>query len=139
MFFRKKKAKESQREIPVIQSPCQRGDHRYRDFNWYIKTVDVSDYYSSSYIVRVIEPYVCIHCGHREDIILGEWKFRKKSDRDEMVKGLPLKYRNIRSVLEIEDAINDMQLVDREYLSIMQQLHPDREYGITNDQAGDTV
>ena len=126
-FWNKKKKKDEKQELPIkILSPCERGEHRYKDFDWYIKTYVDQSYYNNRYVVTVIEPYVCIHCGHREDQELGKWIFAKKTDKTAFVEHLS-KNPNIKPIIEVEDAIHDMQLVDREYLSIFQQLHPDKK------------
>ena len=126
-FWNKKKKKEENQQPPIkILSPCERGIHRYKDFDWYIETVVEEHHYTYRYIVKVVEPYVCIHCGHREDQVLGEWYFPKKQDAKSMIETLH-EDPHIKSVIEVEDAIHDMQLVDREYLAIMHQLHPDKK------------
>ena len=134
MFWKKKAQKAQEPEKFEIKSPCELGKHRYKDFKWYIQTQDVVQYGNRKYIVRVIEPYVCIHCGHRNNETLQSWSLNSRSERDEMVAKIQKRYEDrIGNTLEIEDEIKDMQLVDREYLTIMQQLHPERNIVGGND------
>lgn len=131
-FWKKKKAEET--EKVEFKTPCELGKHKYRDFDWYIQVEDRNKAfeYEKEYILRVIEPYVCVHCGFVNNVTLDEWKFASKSSRDAMIDKLQRRYKKIGNFLEIQDEIKDMQLVDREYLNIMQQLHP--EMNITGDK-----
>lgn len=134
MFWKRKARKAQEPEKFEIKSPCDLGKHRYKDFKWYIQTQDVVENFTTTYIVRVIEPYVCIHCGLRNNEVLQEWKYKSRSSRNEMIDRLQKRYADrLGNIVEIEDEIKDMQLVDREYLAIMQQLHPERNIIGAND------
>jgi hypothetical protein len=119
-FSRKKKVEETPKVIEP--RPCQ---HKYKDFPWYTdgtynentKVLDVS----------IIEPYVCIHCGHRKDVVLDHFsrifgKFEEAEKfYDDFQDG---KYTNmIEKKAVVEDMINDMVLVDRQYIEIYMRLH----------------
>lgn len=119
-FSKRKKTEETPKVIEP--RPCQ---HKYKDFPWYTdgtynentKVLDVS----------IIEPYVCIHCGHRKDVVLDHFsrifgKFEEAEKfYDDFQDG---KYTNmIEKKAVVEDMINDMVLVDRQYIEIYMRLH----------------
>jgi len=105
MFGKNKKAKE-----------CV---HKYKDFPWFTCT---KKYYSpngdSGYEVRIVEPYVCIHCGNRVDKILSSYGgFTYKTDADKAADKLALQYSDyIKDKCIVEDMVNDLVLVDKQYL-----------------------
>ena len=94
-------------------------NHKWKDFKWYIEAT----YYSSdnSFNIKIIEPYVCIYCKERKNIILREIKAThcSKAEADNTYNNLLKRYeKNIEDRAIIEDKINDMTLVDREYLEL---------------------
>lgn len=93
-------------------------DHKFRDYNWYLK-------YKVGYIngkrkfsYTIYEPYVCVKCGERKDIELESAEvdcfegFDLKGTLDAIQKAYP----KIRPLAEIEDEIGDDIRVDHEYL-----------------------
>lgn len=94
-------------------------NHKWKDFNWYIDAI----YYSSdnSFNIKIIEPYVCIYCKERKNIILKEINAThcSKAEADNTYNNWLKRYeKNIEDRAIIEDKINDMTLVDREYLEL---------------------
>lgn len=70
------------------------------------------------------EPYVCIHCKERKDVPLESKTITYKS-KDGLSEGLATimqKYPQIKDRAIVEDAVNDMQLIDRNYLRIAAQV-----------------
>ena len=118
MFWRKKKQTQSQLpNLPVAQ-PC---NHKWEDFDWYIdfningKNLDYTIY----------EPYVCIHCKQRKDIILEGPRsstFDSNKAAWDKLEKLKLRYPEIKDRAIVEDEIHDAQLVDREYIKIAKWL-----------------
>ena len=103
-------------------SACQ---HKWKDFKWYIDAKWNSDCFRGK--IRIIEPYVCIFCKERKEIVLLEEGFKSSVSFDKRVKELKIKYDEyLENRVIIEDQINDFQLVDREYLEIARKLFPDR-------------
>lgn len=108
--------------------------HKYRDFHWYIE----GEYYahpSDMFSIRIIEPYVCVWCGDRKNQILQEVVRRgdmaSKSEMVEIAKSLMDTYGDkIRPRAFVEDEINDMQLVDRDYLRALALIHPEKLNGM---------
>ena len=94
--------------------------HKYRDFHWSI---------------RIIEPYVCVWCGDRKNQVLQEivreGNMASKSEMVEVTKSLMDTYGDkIRPRAFVEDEINDMQLVDRDYLRALALIHPEKLNGM---------
>ena len=130
--FKKKK------DLPPIEPRC---DHKYREFDWYMDTnLSVTGYRNGEqygYLtIRVYKPYVCIHCGHRKDVLLKEttrcdstWKetlrLAEETANEHKDKILPR--------ICVEEQIADFQLIDREYLKMAHELFPDR--GILKEES----
>lgn len=118
MFGRKKKSTQSQLPNQPVVLPC---NHKWEDFDWYInfsvngKTLEYA----------IFEPYVCIHCKERKDVILeGTTSITASSNEaawSELEK-IKSRYPKIKDRAIVEDEINDAQLVDREYIRIAKWL-----------------
>lgn len=111
-FFGKKKEQE--------QKPLE-CSHKWKDFPWYMKGVHYSN---NSCEIEIYEPYVCIKCKKRKDILLYEfnrqnisWKeFEKLYDETEE------RYKDhiqLRAV--VEDQIHDFQMIDKAYLEAFEK------------------
>lgn len=111
---------------PVPTSP-KKCEHKFQDFPWYVEGEESgNDAYGFSpwYHLAIKEPYVCIYCGERHDKIL--WEIKRYGSHKEVIQALDeinkeFKDR-IRHRAEIEDMINDMQLVDPQYLQYYHML-----------------
>lgn len=93
--------------------------HKWKDFKWYIEAT----YYSSdnSFNIKIIEPYVCIYCKERKNVILKEHNSVCCTEREanNIYNNWEKRYSgNLEDRAIIEDKINDMTLVDREYLEL---------------------
>ena len=118
--FGKRKRKEA---APVKIAPPKECEHKYIDFPWYLEVSTERDmqYYGDRYkcSISIIEPYVCIFCKHRKDVVLDKYfakgltanEYNAKLNAIQQTFGDHLRNRAV-----VEDMINDMQLVDREYL-----------------------
>jgi hypothetical protein len=120
-FFNRSK-KETSKEYLSQLPPPKKCEHKYQDFPWYISFAFSDDKYS----IDIIEPYVCIFCGDRKNVTLahfdgnGDNSYKRGS---EILKNLNRDYEHhIRGRAEIEDMINDMQLVDPQYLQYYHML-----------------
>ena len=106
--------------------PCQ---HKYRDFPWY--TDGTYNYDTKVLDVSVIEPYVCIHCGHRKNVVLDHFCriFEEFGEAEKFYDDFQDgEYTNmIEKKAVVEDMINDMVLVDRQYVDIYMKLHQSQE------------
>lgn len=100
--------------------------HHWKDFPWYYEAT----YYKDTYRLeaKLIEPYVCIHCKERKNVTLKEHQRVNLSydEANELIDEWREKYKNyMEDRAIVEDMIHDMQLVDREYLAIVESLaHP---------------
>ena len=108
--------------------------HKYRDFHWYIE----GEYRARSpsmFSIRIIEPYVCVWCGDRKNQVLQEvmreGSMASKSEMEKVTKSLIDTYGDkIQPRAFVEDEINDMQLVDRDYLRALALIHPEKLNGM---------
>lgn len=105
---------------PVLPPP-KKCDHKWADIRvgddecWYI------DYNANdcSLEYTIYEPYVCIHCKKRKDVILEGPRCISFSGNEgvwEELNSIRKKYPQIKDRAVVEDAINDLQLVDRSYI-----------------------
>ena len=126
--FNKRPKKSEKKVNPTYVPPVRECNHKYRDFPWY--TDGTYNYDTKVLDVSVIEPYVCIHCGHRKNVVLDHF-CRIFEDFEEAEKFYDDfqdgKYTNmIEKRAVVEDMINDMVLVDRQYIEIYMRLHGER-------------
>ena len=108
--------------------------HKYRDFHWYIEG-EYRAHPPGMFSIRIIEPYVCVWCGDRKNQVLQEivreGNMASKSEMVEVTKSLMDTYGDkIRPRAFVEDEINDMQLVDRDYLRALALIHPEKLNGM---------
>lgn len=120
-WFRKKQIPKEEKVIPTC-------DHKWKDFPWYMSG---KYYYETRYAtLQIIEPYVCIHCKERKDVVLHTITRANYSQDDvkaflDTMNELYGEYCKPRPI--VEDMINDMQLVDREYLKFAELIHTTRK------------
>lgn len=126
LFNRKKK----QEDIKIPQIPHE---HTFKDFPWYMETEYNGSDKTASY--RIVEPYVCIYCGERKNIILDKAYLEhiSPSGREEMYKSVRETYKdNLKPRAVVEDMISDIQLVkDAEHLKLVEKICglPHRDVG----------
>ena len=104
-------------EPQILAPKCQ---HKYRDYPWYLewgKNANRIDY-------KIIEPYLCIHCGERKNVVLesGRIILKDGETEEEVLASFKRAYPQLQNKPVVEDAINDAILVDREYLRIADYL-----------------
>lgn len=124
---KKKKAKPAE----PVERKC---NHKWQDFPWYVEAIYYEDMRKFSLSIK--EPYVCIHCKQRKDIVLHHiertgysWQQAESLlDECDAKYGQYCKPRPV-----IEDMIHDMQLVDRQYLEILKSLHPEKFSELISD------
>ena len=124
-FFNRSKKEPAKQYVPAPPSP-KKCEHKFQDFPWYIEGEENSGISTGVpwYRLTIKEPYVCIYCGERQDKIL--WEITRYGNHREAVESLDsineefkdrIKHRAI-----IEDMINDMKLVDPQYLQYYHML-----------------
>jgi hypothetical protein len=124
-LFNKKKKKEEE-ETPVVefhfQTPCERGEHLYRDFPPYL----VYNTEGNMRYIKIKEPYVCTLCGKRVDKILEQLTYTNMSysDFNKEIERKEKEYEGFLKPLAIvEDMVQDQIHVDRLKLQCWDKLH----------------
>ena len=115
------KKKEKQKPIAI---KCE---HKWKDFPWYVSAMYCED--TGNFELKIIEPYVCIHCKERKDVVLHSISRANYSWKDavKLLEECDEKYGEYCEERPIvEDMIHDMQLVDSQYLKIAESLHPEK-------------
>lgn len=121
------KPKKSEKEVKPSFVPPKVCSHKYQDFSWYVD--GNYDYNTEFLTVKIYAPYVCIHCGHRKNVLLTETTrsmptFKEAEEFYEKFQE-PFKEK-LKHRAFVEEEINDMILVDRQYIEIYKSLHPER-------------
>lgn len=99
--------------------------HKYKDFPWYVA---VTNYYKDSFSERwrvdIVEPYVCVHCGDRKDMVLAQYiDFYDKKSADKAANAIKIEYADhIQDKAIVEDMVNDTILVDQQYLKFYEMV-----------------
>lgn len=111
-------------------------NHKYKPFPWYlvISCYDTKEYSFCNtwmYTVKVKAPYVCVKCKARRDETLYTYESRQEELRNKRVDALHEQYaEKIRPSVEVEGLIKDEQLVDAEYLRLLDEFyHPEDTLG----------
>lgn len=108
LFFKKKENK------PTV---C---NHKWKDFPWY--SLYGYDELKDRYFFKIIKPYVCIKCKERRDEQLMRFSSESLKERDRELEKYHEMYKDkLLDLVEVEDMVKDEQLVDREYLSLLEQ------------------
>lgn len=133
MFGKKKKVVEAPVVVkPLVEEPkCK---HHWRDFHWYM----VPHWYKDKHktVIDIYEPYVCIHCKERQDKLLERvvtYEVDTVEAYGEALQNMYDTYKELAPRAMVENSILDMQLVDRQYLHLSEQL------GYTPRTVGDVL
>lgn len=117
MWFNKKQETKQQE----TSGTCQ---HQWVDFPAFV--VFSANNGSREYDVRIVEPYVCVHCKKRDDVLLerrtGTNSINAVAAAEEIIKEFN-KYSFIKPKPVVEDMVTDFQKVDRDYLAWYDYLH----------------
>lgn len=119
MAWFKRKTQEPQ--VPSIP-PCR---HIWKDFPWYVNTSASRVDFGWNVKISVYEPYVCVLCKERKDVLLVEGValgYTVQEAEREVKERLEEFKDKIAPRAVIEDEINDMILVDRQKLEIYENL-----------------
>ena len=99
--------------------------HTYKDFPWYMQEKYDSDEKYAEYFI--IEPYVCVTCGRRENKILEHERWNKISNtfREQLYAEIRKKYKEyLKPQAVVEDMINNVLLVkDPDYLNMVEIMY----------------
>ena len=108
--------------IEIKPPPCQ---HKWRDCEyWYLEYEASND----GFTYKIFEPYYCVHCGERSDIMLESGKELITQERpvEKLISEFLALYPQLKPRAVVEDIVNDAIKVDREYLKIYDKLHGDK-------------
>jgi hypothetical protein len=127
-LFSKRKKTPPTPTPPKILTPCERGDHLYRDFPPVI-------YYTNrpgDCYIAVRETYVCVMCGDKREVTLEKQTWdHQPSDKlfEKALEEMQNKYKGwAQPIARVNDMIQDAIYVDRERLRIWEMLHkPDKQ------------
>ena len=121
IFSRKKDISIPQYE-PVF--PEIKHEHTWKDLPWYMEVEYSGTKNTAQY--EIIEPYICITCGERKNVVLEKcaWQNITAKDRDEEFAKVQKKYkRYLKPRAVVEDMINNILLVkDPEHLEMVENL-----------------
>lgn len=113
LFNRKKK------ETVLEKKEC---NHKWKDFPWYMRGEYYNGYQSCR--IQMYEPYVCIKCKKRKDILLNEIKRQNISWKEfqELVNETEECYKDhVQPTCIVEDQIHDFQMIDKAYLEAFEK------------------
>lgn len=125
-FFNRSKKEPAKQYVPQPVSPLKKCQHKFQDFPWYIEGEESNGISTGAqwYRLTIKEPYVCIYCGERQDKIL--WEITRYGNHKEAVESLDSINKEFKDRIKhraiIEDMINDMKLVDPQYLQYYHML-----------------
>lgn len=121
IFSRKKDTSIPQYE-PVF--PEIKHEHTWKDLPWYMEVEYNGAKNTAQY--EIIEPYICITCGERKNVVLEKsaWQNISSSDRDEKYKEIYKRYKKyLKPRAVVEDMINNILLVkDPEHLEMVENI-----------------
>ena len=121
IFSRKK-------DIPIPQYqpvfPEIKHEHTWKDLPWYMEVEYSGTKNTAQY--EIIEPYICITCGERKNIVLEKcaWQNISSTDRDEEYEKIKKKYKKyLKPRAVVEDMINNILLVkDPDHLEMVENM-----------------
>jgi hypothetical protein len=107
------------RQEPHKPPPCE---HKWRDCEFWYMEFQADD---SMFAYKIFEPYICIYCKKREDKLLqkGVELISPERSADDIIREFYDKFPALRPRAVVEDAVNDIIMVDREHLRMVDILH----------------
>ena len=109
IFSRKKKETEQPKDIDWGK---MLHEHTWKDMPWYMDVAYNSTNKTASY--KIIEPYICITCGERKNIVLEEegWSNIDSEWREKYFTRVRRRYKKyLKPKAIVEDMINNILLV----------------------------
>lgn len=133
--------------INIFKRKPKECKHKYKDFPWFIALERDERSILERYRLKVVEPYVCLLCKKRTDVVLSCVPNVDVDNMDDKIKALKNLYKDkIEERAVVEDMVSDCQLVDKSFLEsyeysqkvtedIMKSLHEDKSTsdGSNND------
>ena len=129
-LFNRKKKIEDTKEIIIPELPHT---HTWKDMPWYMNTTYSECDKSANY--EIYEPYICITCGERKNVLLEErhWKGLTSEQREEFYQKVRARYKKyLKPRAIVEDMINNIILVkDAQRLNMIEKM-----YGFPHQNVG---
>jgi len=133
--------------INIFKRKPKECKHKYKDFPWFISLERDERSILERYRLKVVEPYVCLLCKKRTDVVLSCVANVDMDNMNDKIKELKDRYKGkIEERAIVEDMVSDCQLVDKSFLEsyeysqkvtedIMKSLHEDKSTsdGSNND------
>ena len=118
-----KRIREPEKEIEIeIKEPAH--VHVWKDMPWYMIVEYNEANKEASY--EIIEPYLCVTCGKRENKLLEKnvWNGISPEERDKIYKDVQKKYKAyLKPRAVVEDMINNILMVkDPGYLEMVEKM-----------------
>lgn len=111
-------------KVNTIHAIELKHEHIFKDFPWYMEINYDSQERTAKY--RIIEPYVCITCGERENKVLENnvWTNISSEEREKIYNRVRNKYKKyLKPRAVVEDMINNVLLVkDPERLEMLEKM-----------------
>lgn len=112
--------------IPEYQPvfPELKHTHTWKDLPWYMTVSYNGGKKEADY--EIIEPYICLTCGERKDVILERcsWQNISSDDRDKEYEKVKKRYKQyLKPRAVVEDMINNILLVkDPNHLEMVENM-----------------
>lgn len=122
-IFRRKKMAD---QLPTYELaiPEIKHEHTWKDMPWYMEEEYSGTQNTAEY--KIIEPYICITCGERKNVVLEKcaWQHITPKDRDEEYLKVKRRYKEyLKPRAVVEDMINNILLVkDPSYLQMVEKM-----------------
>lgn len=122
-IFHRKKISD---QLPTYELaiPEIKHEHTWKDLPWYMEAEYNGAKNTAQY--EIIEPYICITCGERKDVVLEKcaWQNITTKDREEEFAKVQKKYKKyLKPRAVVEDMINNILLVkDPEHLEMVENI-----------------
>jgi len=103
--------------INIFKKKPKECKHKYKDFPWFITYERDERSILQYYRVKIVEPYVCLICKKRVDMVLSCISNVDIDDVEDKIKDLKKRYKDkLEERAVVEDMVNDCQLVDKSFL-----------------------
>lgn len=129
--FKKKKDKKEEESIPapiVIETPCDRGEHLWKDFPPYLHYDNLHVY---DPVIEITEPYVCCLCHKRKNVILEKFQYNHNISHKNFMQEVDRvrdQYKDIlKSKAVVEDMVEDHIHLDKLKLKYWEYLNLPKE------------
>ena len=137
--------------INIFKRKPKECKHKYKDFPWFIALERDERSILERYRLKVVEPYVCLLCKKRTDVVLSCVVNVDMDNMNDKIKELKDRYKGkIEERAIVEDMVSDCQLVDKSFLEsyeysqkvtadIMKSMHEDKHTSGSSNNDNDLM